>query len=211
MTEENGQIRIMIADDHPVVREGLAALINRQPGMEVVAEAADGAEAVEAFHRALPDVTMLDLRMPKLDGINVISKIREEDPEARIIMLSTYDGDENVYRSLRAGAKGYLQKGAGQESLIECIQAVHQGQTWVQPSAAQQLADRVGETELSPRELQVLRLVVDGKTNKEIGLALDIGEGTVKIHVNHVLKKLGVKARTEAINVALKRGIVFLD
>ncbi len=211
MTEQHIPIRIMVADDHPVVREGLTALINRQPGMEVVAEACDGAEAVEVFRKAHPDITMVDLRMPKMDGIQVISKIREATPEARVIMISTFDGDENIYQSLRAGAKGYLRKDADQRTLVECIQAVSQGQSWVQPAVAQRLADRVSETELSPRELQVLQLMVNGKTNKEIGVSLDIGEGTVKIHVNHVLKKLGVKGRTEAINIALKRGIVFLD
>ncbi len=209
--EQHVPIRIMVADDHPVVREGLAALINRQPGMEVIAEARDGAEAVEIFHKAHPDITMVDLRMPKMDGIQVIAKIREQTPDARVIMISTFDGDENIYQSLRAGAKGYLRKDADSETLVECIQAVNQGQSWVQPAVAQRLADRVSETELSPRELQVLQLMVNGRTNKEIGNSLDIGEGTVKIHVNHVLKKLGVKGRTEAINIALKRGIVFLD
>lgn len=211
MTETSEQIRIMIADDHPVVREGLAALINRQEGMAVVAEASDGVEAVGTFHQCAPDVCMVDLRMPKMNGIQVVSAIREKVPDARIVILSTYDGDENVYQSLRAGAKGYLRKDASRDSLVECIHSVYEGKSWVPPSMALKLADRVSESELSPRELEVLQLMVNGKTNKEIGASLGIGEGTVKIHVNHLLKKLAVRGRTEAINTALKRGIVYLE
>lgn len=203
-------IRVLVADDHPVVKEGLIALIGRQPDMEVVGEASDGIEAVATFQRCLPDVAVIDLRMPGMDGVEVVSRIRARIPAARIVILSTFDGDESIYRSLRAGASGYLRKDTSRERLVECIRSVHQGNSWVEPSLAAKLAVRVREMELSPRELQVLQAIAEGKSNREIGRALKIGEGTVKIHVNHVLKKLGVRGRTEAVHAALQRGIVFL-
>lgn len=203
-------IRVLVADDHPVVKEGLIALIGRQPDMEVVGEASDGIEAVATFQRCLPDVAVIDLRMPGMDGVEVVSRIRASLPSARIVILSTFDGDESIYRSLRAGASGYLRKDTSRERLVECIRSVHQGNSWVEPSLAAKLAVRVREMELSPRELQVLQAIAEGKSNREIGRALKIGEGTVKIHVNHVLKKLGARGRTEAVHAALQRGIVFL-
>ena len=203
-------IRILVADDHPVVKEGLISLIDRQPDMEVVGEASDGVEAVTTFQKCIPDVAVIDLRMPGIDGIEVVSRIRARNPSARIVILSTFDGDESIYRSLRAGASGYLRKDTSRERLVECIRSVHQGNSWVEPSLAAKLAGRVREMELSPRELQVLQAVAEGKSNREIGRTLKIGEGTVKIHVNHVLKKLGVRGRTEAVHAALQRGILFL-
>ena len=179
--------------------------------MEVIAEASDGMEAIEAYQKCMPDVAMIDLRMPKMDGVQVVSTIREKAPTARIVILSTFDGDESIYRSLRAGARGYLRKDASRDSLIECIHCIYQGKSWVEPSLAAKVASRVRESELSPREIQVLQAIAEGKSNREIGQLLNIGEGTVKIHVNHVLKKLGVRGRTEAVNAALKRGIVFVN
>jgi DNA-binding NarL/FixJ family response regulator len=151
-------ILVMIADDHPVVREGLAGFIDRQPDMRVVAEASDGIEAVEKLERCHPEVILLDLRMPRMGGIDSISAIRQKNPGARIIILSAFDGDENIYRSLRAGARGYLRKDASQEVLAECIRAVYQGKSWPQPSAAVKLANRMNKQELLPRETEVLRL-----------------------------------------------------
>ena len=211
MAAEKALIRVMVADDHPVVKEGLVSLIGRQPDMEVVAESSDGVEAVAAFLRCLPDVAVIDLRMPEMDGVSVVLRIRENIPSARIVILSTFDGDESIFRSLRAGAKGYLRKDTSREKLVECIHSVYHGKSWVEPSIAAKLAGRLRESELSPRELQVLQAIAEGKSNREIGEALKIGEGTVKIHVNHVLKKLGVRGRTEAVHAALKRGIVFLQ
>jgi two-component system NarL family response regulator len=204
-------IRILIADDHPVVREGLVALINRQPDMKVVAEATNGRETVEQFLRHRPDVTLIDLRMPEMDGVEAISAIRQREPTARLIVLTTFDGDEDVYRGLRAGAKAYLLKDGSREELLECISAVHAGKSWIPPAVAAKLASRVSGSDLTPREQEVLQLMVAGKSNKEIGVMLHIGEGTVKVHVNHILEKMGVSGRTEASMEALKRGLVHLD
>jgi two-component system NarL family response regulator len=205
------QIRILVVDDHPVVREGLTALINRRPGMRVVAEAGNGREAVEQFELHQPDITLMDLRMPEMDGVEALLAIRQRDPEARIILLTTFDGDEDIYRGLRSGAKGYMLKDSPREELLECIHAVHDGKTWLPPSIAQKLATRVASSDLTMREVEVLRLMVEGKSNKEIATALFISEGTVKIHVNHILEKLGVSGRAAAITAALKRGIVHLN
>ncbi len=204
-------IRVLIADDHPVVREGLKALIDRRPDMKVVAEAANGQETVEQVFTHHPDVTLMDLRMPQMDGVEAISAIRERDPAARIIILTTFDGEEDVYRGLRAGAKAYLLKDAPREELLECIHAVHAGKTWIPPDVAAKLATRVSASDLTPRELEVLQMIVAGKSNKEIGVILHISEGTVKVHVNHILQKMGVGGRTEASIEALKRGLVRLD
>lgn len=201
-------IRILIADDHPVVREGLSALINRRPDMEVVAEAGDGGEAVEQFFRHRPDVALIDLRMPRMGGVEVILAICQRAPDARVVVLTTYDDDEDIYQALRAGAKGYLLKEASCEQLLECIHAVHAGKTHIAPPLAAKLAERLSSTDLSPRELEVLRLMADGKSNKEIGVLLCIGEGTVKVHVNHILDKLGVSSRTAASVAALERGLI---
>lgn len=204
-------IRILIADDHPIVREGLAALLNRANDMEVVAEAGNGREALKQFLRCHPDVVLVDLRMPEMDGVDAILAIREQAPDARVIVLTTYDGDEDIYRGLRAGAKAYLLKDAPREELMECIRAVHAGRMWIPPDVAAKLATRMGDEDLTPRELEVLQLMVQGKSNKEIGNVLGVSEGTVKIHVNHILEKLKVSGRTEATSAALKRGIVRLN
>jgi two-component system NarL family response regulator len=201
-------IRVLIADDHPVVREGLSALIKRQPDMTVVAEASEGREAIEQFLRHRPDVALIDLRMPQMDGVEVILAIRERAPNARLVVLTTFDGDEGIYRALHAGAKAYLLKDTSSERLLECIHTVHAGKSYLPPDVATKLARRVSSPDLSPRELEVLRLIVDGKSNKEIGDILHVAEGTVKVHVNHILNKLGVSGRTAASIAALERGIV---
>lgn len=204
-------IRLLLADDHPVVRQGLAALINRQPGMLVVAEAATGHEAVALFDAHRPDITLMDLRMPELDGVAAISAIRAVTPTARVIILTTYDSDEEIYRGLLAGAMAYLLKDATPEVLVEAIQAVHAGQKRIPQEIAAKLAERMIGPELTPRELEVLRLLVAGHSNKGIGAALAIGAGTVRTHVANILAKLQAKDRTQAATIAIRRGIVRLD
>jgi len=204
------QIRAVIADDHPVVREGLRALVNSQQDMNVVGEAANGQQAVEQFLLHLPDILLLDLRMPEMNAIEAIHAILEKVPEARIIVLSTYNLDEDIYRSLKAGAKAYLLKDSPREQLLESIRSVHAGLLSISPSIGVRLAARLRGPDLTDREVDITRLVVAGKTNKEIGASLKITEGTVKVHISHVLKKLGAGGRADAIRIALERGIVHL-
>jgi two-component system NarL family response regulator len=208
---DNQSIRVLIADDHFVVRMGLAAVIHTQPDMAVVAEATTGKQAVELFRQHRPDVTLMDLRMPEMDGIEAITAIRAEFPDSRFIVLTTYDGDEDIYRALQAGARAYLLKDMLRDALVEAIRAVHAGQRRLPAEVANRLAERMNRTELTARELEVLRLIVQGKSNKEIAAALFIAEGTVKIHINNILSKLGVSDRTQAATFALQRGIVRLD
>ena len=204
------QIRAVIADDHPVVREGLRALVNSQQDMKVVGEAANGQQAVEQFLLHLPDILLLDLRMPEMNAIEAMHAILEKAPEARIIVLSTYNLDEDIYRSLKAGAKAYLLKDSPREQLLESIRSVHAGLLSISPSIGVRLAARLRGPDLTDREVDITRLVVAGKTNKEIGASLTITEGTVKVHISHVLKKLGAGGRADAIRIALERGIVHL-
>jgi two-component system NarL family response regulator len=204
-------IRILIADDHPIVRDGLNAVISDQPDMEVVAEAANGKEAVQLAQQYRPDVLLIDLRMPRLDGLEAINAIRADWPQARIIILTTYDGDEDIYRSLQAGAQAYLLKGTPRAELLDTIRAVHAGRKRIPPEVASKLAERIAASELTERELEVLELIVAGQSNKEIGVSLSITEGTVKAHVNSILSKLSVSDRTQAVTEALRRGIVHLD
>lgn len=204
-------IRVLIVDDHPVVREGLAAMIDRRADMTVVATAENGQTAVERFHTHQPDVTLMDLRMPELGGVDAIRAIRGDFPQARIIVLTTYDGDEDIYRGLQAGARAYLLKDTPRAELLDTIRAVAAGQRRIPPEVAAKMAERMLEPELTPRELEVLELIVAGQSNREIGLALSITEGTVKAHVNNLLGKLGVADCTQAVTAALRRGIVHLD
>jgi DNA-binding NarL/FixJ family response regulator len=203
-------IRILIADDHNVLRDGLAAIIRQEIDLEVVGEVGDGRQAVDLWKKQRPDVTLMDLRMPGIDGVNAIYEIRAVDPGARIIVLTTFDGDEDIYRGLRAGAKSYLLKDVRREELFQCIREVHAGRTFVPPAIAAKLAERLPGDELSPRELEVLRLLAEGKPNKLIGVALSITEVTVKSHVQSLFKKLNVLSRTEAIAVANRRGLLHL-
>lgn len=209
MAEET--IRILVVDDHHIVRQGLVALLSTVSDFEVVAEAGDGTEAVE-LHRSLrPDVTIMDLRLPHMGGVDAIVAIRAETPQARFIVLTTFDGDEDIYRALQAGAKGYLLKGMNAGELTDAIRTVHAGKTRIPSVVAERLAERVSGTELTTRELEVLRLIVQGHSNKEIGNQLHISEATVKTHINNLLSKLGVSDRTQAATTALQRGLVHLD
>jgi DNA-binding NarL/FixJ family response regulator len=204
-------IKILIVDDHHIVRQGLAALLKTVPGFEVLAEASDGEQAVEMHRKHRPDVTLMDLRLPKLNGVEAITRIRESAPTARIVVLTTFDGDEDIYRALQAGAKGYLLKGMDLAELSEAIRTVHAGKTRIPPRVAEKLAERMSGATLTARELEVLKLIVAGKSNRDIGTALFISEATVKTHVNSLLSKMGVEDRTQAATTALQRGIVHLD
>ncbi|MDQ3566191.1 MAG: response regulator transcription factor [Pseudomonadota bacterium] len=204
------EIRVLIADDHLVVREGLVAILNRQSDMTVVGEAGNGREALEQWRNHRPDVTLMDLRMPEMSGVEAIIAIREEDDKASVIILTTYDSDEDVYRGMRAGAKAYLLKDAHREELLNCIRAVYAGKTFISPGIAVKLASRLREEDLTPRELEILNLVAQGLSNKLIARALEISEGTVKTHVKNLLEKLDATSRTEALAVAARRGLITL-
>jgi two-component system NarL family response regulator len=204
-------IRILVVEDHHVVRSGLVALLNVVEGIEVVGEAADGVEAIAQFRKCQPNVTLIDLRMPRLSGVEVIQRIRMETPQARFIVLTTYDGDEDIFRALQAGARAYLLKGMTTDDLVATIRTVHAGRSHIPPAIAQRLAERVGTEELTPREFDVLEQIVGGCSNKEIATALDISEATVKTHINSLLGKLGVTDRTQAATAAIQRGIVTLE
>lgn len=204
-------IRILIVDDHHIVRQGLAALLKTVPGIEVAAEASDGEQAVELYRKYRPDVTLMDLRLPKMNGVDAIARIRDGNPAARIIVLTTFDGDEDIYRALQAGAKGYLLKGMDLAELTDAIRTVHAGRSRIPARVAEKLAERMSGATLTTRELDVLKLIVAGKSNKDIGSTLFISEATVKTHVNSLLSKLGVEDRTQAATTALQRGIVHLD
>ncbi|MGI4790586.1 MAG: response regulator [Janthinobacterium lividum] len=204
-------IRILIADDHPIVRDGLAGVIEEQVGMVVVGQAATGREALMLYRQHRPDITLMDLRMPEMNGAEAIVAIRRDAPGARAIILTTYDTDEDIFRGLQAGAKAYLLKDVGREVLLETIQAVHLGQTPVSPEVGAKLAGRIVYGQLSEREEAVLRLMVRGMSNREIAGGLFITESTVKFHVTHVLSKLNAEDRTQAVITALKRGLASLQ
>jgi DNA-binding NarL/FixJ family response regulator len=203
-------IRILAVDDHPLLRKGIAALVNAEADMKLVAEASNGEEAVESFRLHLPDVTLMDLQLPGLNGIEAINRILREFPDARIIVLTTYTGDAQVLRALRAGARAYILKGHVHRELLETIHTVHAGRKRIPPDIATQLAEHATDDELSSREIEVLRLIATGNSNKEIADRLSIGEATVKSHVSNILSKLGANDRAHAVTIGLTRGIIAL-
>jgi len=204
-------IRVLVVEDHNVVRQGLVALLNVAEGLNVVGEAADGVEAVAQIRKHQPDITLIDLRLPRMSGVDVIERIRMETPQARFIVLTTYDGDEDIYRALKAGARAYLLKGMTSEELMATIRAVHAGKSYIPPVIAQRLAERMGTEDLTPREFDVLEQIVHGKSNKEIAAELEVSEATVKTHINSLLSKLDVTDRTQAATAAIRRGLVPLE
>jgi DNA-binding NarL/FixJ family response regulator len=203
-------IRILIADDHAVVLEGLVALIGRQSDMKIVAQASNGNEALEEWRKHHPDVSLLDLRMPALDAVGIINRIRETDPAARFLVLTTFDADEDIYRAVKSGARGYLLKDSPRDILLESIRKVHAGETCLAPELTAKLAGRLSSASLTDREMEVLTLLVSGKSTREIGAALFIGETTVKSHLKKMSGKLGVIGRVEMISESLRRGLVRL-
>jgi DNA-binding NarL/FixJ family response regulator len=205
-----GEIRIIVVDDQAVVRQGFVSLIGTVADMRVIAQGTNGREAVALYREHRPDVVLMDLRMPEMGGVEAISAIRREFADAKVIVLTTYDGDEDIYRSLQAGAQGYLLKDMFFDELESAIRAVHAGGRKIPGVVAERLAERMGGSDLTGRELEVLKLIVGGRSNKEIGAALGISEATVKSHINSILGKLGVTDRTQAATTALQRGIVHL-
>jgi len=204
-------IRLMTVDDHPLLREGIAALIKTQTDMELIAEACDGEEAVAQFRLHRPDVTLMDIQMPNVNGTEAITRIRSEFPDAKIIVLSTYAGDVQILRAIKAGARGYLLKGNVRTELLEAIRSVHAGRKRIPPDVAADLADHAADDELTAREIDVLRLIAEGNANKQIADKLSIGETTVKNHISNILSKLGANDRGHAVTIALQRGIIELD
>jgi len=209
-TGKRAIIRVLVTEDHTIVRDGLVALIRQEPDMEVVASAGDGNEAVELWKKHRPDITLMDLKMPGLDGVSAIEHIRTLEHNARVIVLTTYSGDEDIYRGLRAGAKAYLLKDTRREELFRCIREVHAGRTLISADIWTKLAERLPAGDLTPRELEVLRLLAQGRPNKLIGSELAISEVTVKSHVQSLFRKLNVLSRTEAIAVATRKGLLRL-
>jgi DNA-binding NarL/FixJ family response regulator len=211
MSSAPGLIRILTVDDHPLLREGIAVLIKSEADMKLVAEASNGEEAIEQFRLHRPDVTLMDIQMPNLNGTEAISRIRNEFPNARIIVLSTYSGDVQVLRAIKAGARGYILKGHVGRELLDAIRSVHAGHKRIPPEIAAELAEHAGDDALSAREMDVLRLIASGNSNKQIADKLSIGETTVKSHITNILSKLGANDRAHAVTIGLQRGIIDLD
>jgi DNA-binding NarL/FixJ family response regulator len=201
----------LVVDDHALVRRGVVNIIDQESDLHVVAEAGNGLEAIAAYELHQPDVTLLDLRMPEMEGVEVVRHIRARDPQALVVVLTTYDTDDEIARALKAGAKAYVLKDISADDLVNCIRHVLAGKTYLAPAAAAKLAEGVTRVQLTPREMSTLKLVADGKANKEIATALDISERTVKTHLAHLFEKLGATSRTEAVKVATRRGLVRLD
>src|SRR6201988_150221 len=210
MSSDPKLIRILTVDDHPLLRKGIAALVNAEPDMKLVAEASNGREAIESFRLNRPDVTLMDIQMPGFNGIEAISRIQGEFPDARIIVLTTYTGDAQVLRALKAGARAYILKGHVHRELLETIRAVHAGQKRIPPEIAAALGNHATHEALMTREIDVLRLIAAGNANKNIADQLAIGEATVKTHVTNILSKLGANDRAHAVTIGLKRGIIDL-
>lgn len=204
-------ITILVVEDHSIVRQGIISILEQQADLQVIAEAKNGLEAIELQQQYQPDIILMDLRMPRLEGVAAISSIREHSPDANIIILTTYDTDEDIYRGLYAGARGYILKDATAEELIDAIHTVSDGRRYIPPNVALKLADRIDSTNLTEREQDVIQLLCKGRSNSEIATGLSISEGTVKFHVNNILSKLGVKDRTQAVITALRRGLTRLD
>jgi DNA-binding NarL/FixJ family response regulator len=203
-------IRILTVDDHSLLRKGIAALVNAEPDLKLIAEASNGREAIEAFRSHRPDITLMDLQMPEMDGLETIEAIRREFPEARIIVLTTYSGDTQVLRALKGGARGYMLKGNVHRELLDAIRAVHAGQRRIPAELAMELADHATDDALTAREVDVLRLIAAGNSNKDIAGHLSISEATVKSHVSGILGKLSANDRAHAVTIGLKRGIIDL-
>ncbi len=210
MSSDRRLIRILSVDDHPLLREGIAALVNAEPDVKLIAEALNGVDAVEKFRLYRPEITLMDLQMPKMDGVEAICRILEDCPEARIIVLTTYSGDVQVLRALKAGARGYILKGQVHRELLDAIRAVNAGQKRIPPEVAKELAEHATEDDLSLRQLEILKMIAEGNPNKVIADQLEIGEATVKSHVTNILSKLGANDRTHAVTIALRRGIINL-
>jgi DNA-binding NarL/FixJ family response regulator len=208
MSGESSPIRILTVDDHPIVRQGIAGLIANQSDMTLVGEAANGREAIEQFRARRPDVTLMDLQMPEMSGLDALNAIRGEFPEARIIVLTTYDGDVQVLRAIKAGARAYLLKNSLHKELLETIRAVHAGKKALSPEASYQIAEHSTDDALTPAEIRVLRLIAEGNGNKEIAAQLSVSEETVKGQVRNILLKLGANDRTHAAMIGLRRGII---
>ena len=211
MASTHNLIRILTVDDHPLLRKGIAALVNAEPDLKLVAEASNGREAIDAFRSHQPDVTLMDLQMPEVDGLEALEAIRREFPEARIIVLTTYSGDQQVLRTLKGGARAYILKDLVHKKLLDNIRAVHAGQKRIPPEIAAELADHAADDALTEHEIDVLRLIATGNANKQIADRLSIGEATVKSHVTNILSKLGANDRAHAVTIGLKRGIIELD
>jgi DNA-binding NarL/FixJ family response regulator len=209
--KDTGKIRVLCVDDHPIVRDGLAAIINLQPDMMLAGAAATGAEALEQFFKLRPDVALVDLQLPDMSGFDLIKKIKDKSPNARIIVLSSHEGDVDIQRALEAGAQGFVAKGIVRDELLEIIRSVHAGKRRLPAAVAQKLAEHMADEPISPRELEVLSLMAAGKRNKEIASELSLAEDTVKMHVRNILSKLQVNDRTEAVTIALRRGIIHLE
>ena len=210
MSAETNSIRILAVDDHPLVRQGIAGLVTIQPDMTLIGEASNGRDAIQQFREHRPDVTLMDLQMPEMNGIDAIIAIRNEFPEARIIVLTTYVGDVQILRALKAGARAYLLKNLMHKELLDTIRAVHAGKKNLSPDASYQLAEHATDDALTPGEISVLRLIAAGNANKQIADQLSITEETVKAHIRHIMEKLSAKDRTQAVAIAVRRGIIQL-
>jgi DNA-binding NarL/FixJ family response regulator len=210
MTEEAPRIRVFAVDDHPLLREGITALVNSQPDMTLVAQAATGREAIQEFRTHRPDVTLMDLRLPDMSGIDTMIAIRTDFPEARVVVLTTFDGDVEIHRALEAGARGYLLKSMPPREIVEAIRQVHAGRKRIPAEIAAHIAEHMSEETLTPREIEVLRHIAGGNRNRDIAERLFISEETVKVHVKHVMEKLGASDRTQAVAIAVRRGIIQL-